>query len=302
MAFEILHGDSAPFAAQAQIDSIDFEILFPIGSQQAVIRGCEVTADSGLQVDVAAGYVKLSSGLALAVANTNPTHDAADATDPRWDIVVVNSSGTVAIRKGAASASNAVFPTLTSGDIALCATWIPATDTVITDTQIVDKRIFTWGPVFMEKTANETMVSDTALQNDNHLKFTMGANEDWAIELFLYYTAPWNAGDFKAAWTHPTGSTFKWGGHRISTAVTSSGGNVNSTAEQAGVSGSAHLAGGAMSGAIGGIAEMCLWRMRGKYEGGANAGDLQLQWAQNVTDTETVTVYVGSTLRVMRLT
>lgn len=110
-----------------------------ISGQDCVTSGCEVTAGTGLQLAVASGVVK-SAGVGYTVGAATPTLGAAHATNPRFDLVVVNSSGAVAVRAGTAS-STPMPPVKTANDVVLAVVYVPATLTTVLSGHIVDMRV-----------------------------------------------------------------------------------------------------------------------------------------------------------------
>jgi exopolysaccharide biosynthesis protein len=69
-----------------------------------IVSGCEPSI-SGLTVTVGAGVVHLFDGTRKELSATNITLDSADSTNPRIDIVYIDSTGTVAKVTGTAAAS-----------------------------------------------------------------------------------------------------------------------------------------------------------------------------------------------------
>jgi len=69
-----------------------------------IVSGCTPTI-SGLTVTVAAGVVHLADGTRKEISATTVTLDAADPTNPRIDLVYIDSTGTVAKITGTAAAS-----------------------------------------------------------------------------------------------------------------------------------------------------------------------------------------------------
>lgn len=104
-----------------------------------VLSGCAVTGGADMTPEVAKGAV-LSNGVMFAVAAGTVTIGTADATNPRIDLVVVNSSGTLAVRAGTAAA-NPKPPARTTNDVVLAAVYVPASDTAIATSQITDLRV-----------------------------------------------------------------------------------------------------------------------------------------------------------------
>jgi hypothetical protein len=112
-----------------------------IQGQDFVTSGCAVTAQGApnLTVAVAAGVV-WSNGVRRAVTAGNVTIGAANATNPRIDLVVVDSTGTKQCRAGTAAAAPKP-PARTTDDVVLAAIYVPANDTTISTDQITDLRL-----------------------------------------------------------------------------------------------------------------------------------------------------------------
>lgn len=144
--------------------AVDFDILTAgISGIDCVLAGCAVTAQGSpdMTVAVAKGAV-LSNGTLRAVTAGNVTISTADSTNPRIDLVVVNSSGTKAARTGTAAA-NPAPPARTANDVVLAMVYVPASDTTISTNQIVDKRIFRQqGPIVIYKTTTAETTNTTA--------------------------------------------------------------------------------------------------------------------------------------------
>lgn len=135
----------------------------------------------------------------------------------------------------------------------------------------------------VRKTANESVTSSTSLQNDDHLVLALGANESWEFDAFVFCTSGSNTPDIKFAFTVPTGTTLNWvsefqEGSTVSnnSLITASGTSVNNAI----TSGSTDLI-----------------RIRGVVTTGANAGNLQFQWAQNSSNGTSTQVLANSYLK-----
>ncbi len=128
-----------------------------------VSSGCAVTPSAGLTVAIASGTV-YSNSAAHIVTGSTLTHGTADATNPRFDFVVVSSSGTLAIRAGTA-ASAPVPPTKSANDVVLAVVYIPAGNVTIAANQIVDLRVFNTaaGVNFVSKDQNYNNVGSYCL-------------------------------------------------------------------------------------------------------------------------------------------
>lgn len=141
MSFTIPNLAAAGFPDQAEPDSVDFDILALGSNMSGVKSGCAVTAQGSpdMTVAVASGTI-YTLGTQKTVTSGNVTIAAADGTNPRFDLIVADSSAAKQRRAGTAAA-NPVFPTLTAGDVALAAVYVPASDTAINSNQIIDKRV-----------------------------------------------------------------------------------------------------------------------------------------------------------------
>lgn len=134
------------------------------------------------------------------------------------------------------------------------------------------------------KAADQTVNNSTTLVNDDTLKFTMAANTSYEFRLyFMFNTAA--AADFKWRHTGPASPT------RLSIArhgIVMAGSSFSAIATDSAYSSidiTMLSASAADPGAI--------WA-QGIIQNGANAGDFQVQWAQNTADASNTQVYKGS--------
>lgn len=139
--FDIPDNDVAFNTNQSIWMSTDIDILTAGFNGVGVISGCGVTAQGSpdMTVAVAAGFVQVASGLVIAVAAGNVTISAANATNPRIDLVSASDTGTKTVTAGTAAASPKA-PALPAGDVALAMVYVPANDTTIESDHITDKR------------------------------------------------------------------------------------------------------------------------------------------------------------------
>ena len=141
MGYTIPNAPDASITDQSEPDSVDFVTL---GNRSSgVVSGCAVTA-SGVadqNVAIASGEVLSNGTYFYFLTGTTLSLGQGDATGPRFDLVVVNSSGAVAKRQGTPG-SNPTFPALTAGDVLLAAVYrASGTSDIVTSTRIIDKRI-----------------------------------------------------------------------------------------------------------------------------------------------------------------
>ena len=153
MAIDIPNVADAASRDQAGPDSVDLNIISAGIAGDGVISGISVTEDSpaSLTVDYAAGTFIIGDSL-VTIGSGSVTATAADATLPRFDLVVVNGAGTVSIVAGTALAQNRVFPAIPATSIALAALDIQAGATTIPTARIIDKRAIVKAPVLRDGT------------------------------------------------------------------------------------------------------------------------------------------------------
>lgn len=128
----------------------------------------------------------------------------------------------------------------------------------------------------VRKTADEVVNNSTTLQNDDHLFLPIGANEIWFLKFFIRGqsgTTP----DFCFIVTVPSGATGSW---------------TRGQGEGAGASNAANSF--AVTGIINGKATIIHFILYAIVINGGNAGNVQLQWAQNYAYTSDSTVYANS--------
>jgi hypothetical protein len=147
------------------------------------------------------------------------------------------------------------------------------------------------GPhLIVRKTADESVTSNTTLQDDDVLALTVLANEVWQITLYLIYQAA-TAGDLKFAWTFPSGTltgAYVW--------LDDSGGyptnNHWNTATSPTPSFAMHGFGTEAEGPI---------PINMLYAVGGTGGTLRFQWAQQTSSGTATTVKANSTLWAAKL-
>lgn len=109
--------------------------------------GCLVTPQGSpnMTVAVATGEVQ-SNGVWFSVTGANATISAADATNPRLDLIVVDSAGAIQTRTGTAAAfstsSTPKPPNRTANDVVLAVVYVAANAASIVGAAITDLRCF----------------------------------------------------------------------------------------------------------------------------------------------------------------
>ncbi len=187
------------------VSAIDVTRLALAQQGLAVYSGCEVTEDNagaGMDVDVSAGHIRLTTSVGVLVTAGEVTLDTADATNARIDLVWVNTSGTLGKTTGTPAATP-VPPDIPSNSVLLAIVSVPASDTTITNSQITDKRTYTKLPQIIRQTANASNTNAASFTN-SELTITMAANERWVGNWNVAYDgADSNTPDFDFDFTVP---------------------------------------------------------------------------------------------------
>lgn len=152
----------------SNIQSILFQeyldvLVAGVNGIDCVLVGCAVTAQGSpdMTLAVAKGAV-LSDGTLRGVTAANVTITTADATNPRIDLVVIDSSGAKQVRAGT-PASAPKPPARTANDVVLASVYVPASDTAITDSQVTDMRVLrTRGPILLYNQSTAVATNNTA--------------------------------------------------------------------------------------------------------------------------------------------
>ena len=137
----------------------------------------------------------------------------------------------------------------------------------------------------VRKAADETVNNSATLQNDDELLFAIAPNEVWHFYLFLrtYSSA---VADIMFRWTLPTGASISWRSIGLNEADT--------LEEWTGILTSSVLR---RAGKATYYPVVC----HGVIVNGANAGDAQLQWAQNTAEASDTIVGINSCIIAHRL-
>jgi len=128
------------------------------------------------------------------------------------------------------------------------------------------------------KSADEIVNNSATLQNDDHLVVAVKANENLTLRVCLVCKTASDVPDMKIAFTVPTGGAIKGKTYVENSAIPTDVADLTS-AQVLGLPGTGRF-----------------WYILAKYTGGANAGSVQLQWAQNTATVEDTTVEAESYL------
>ena len=106
-------------------------------SRTGILSGLVLSEQTtpSLTADLTAGSYVISGTSYSSSSAKTVTFPSADATNPRWDLVSIDSSGTVTVTSGTA-ASNPALPTLPIDNCPIAAVWRAATDDIINNQDI----------------------------------------------------------------------------------------------------------------------------------------------------------------------
>lgn len=166
---------------QAEPDSVDFQVLGD--NTCAVVYDASLTTNgqvtvSGTSYTISVAPFKvISLGTYLTKGTSTSLTLTSGGTNPRYDLVVVPTSGTPVIRVGTESATNPVFPALTAGDVLLASIYRPsggAGSSEATAGRITDKRTFILSNTTWLKTASPS--ASDGINGDLWIDTTATAN------------------------------------------------------------------------------------------------------------------------------
>jgi hypothetical protein len=147
VAFTIPNTAAAAYAPQAGVDAGDVAIVAAAALRFGVVGGCGVVAQAtpNMTVTVGVGIVHFPTFGQVSVSAQTATITAANATNPRHDLVVVNAAGVVSVLAGTPAALTAtgepVYPAAPVNVVVLAAVYVPPAVTAITNAMITDKRM-----------------------------------------------------------------------------------------------------------------------------------------------------------------
>lgn len=149
----------------SNIQSIFFQEYLDVliagqSSIDCVLSGLAITGGADMTPAVAKGAV-LSNRVMFAIAAADVTIGTADSTNPRIDLIVVNSSGALAVRAGTAAAAPKP-PARSANDVVIASVYVGANDTTIGSSQITDLRVTPPFPVCIYRTTTAETTNTTA--------------------------------------------------------------------------------------------------------------------------------------------
>lgn len=139
-------------------------LIEAIGGKNLVLSGFGATSNSNMTYAIAKGAVLTNGVLKAVAANATVTITAADGTNPRLDLIVVDSSGAFQVRTGTPAAAPKP-PARSANDVLLYCVYVPAGDTNLAANQLVDLRLQKdIGPITIFKTSTAELTNTTSSQ------------------------------------------------------------------------------------------------------------------------------------------
>ncbi len=131
---------------QAAPESQDFEYLLLGHQRTGILSGCVVTESSptAQTVDIALGEVMIGGEQVTVAVQLDEAVSSADGSNPRKDLISIDSTGSVVITAGTPAAVPAA-PAVPADSVPLAILLVPTSDNDHEDAQISDKRIFPLG-------------------------------------------------------------------------------------------------------------------------------------------------------------
>lgn len=157
-----------------------------------------------------------------------------------------------------------------------------------------------WGrmqeaPLFVRKTADETVTSSATFQADDHLTLALAVNTTYAFQLLLITNCSTDVPDLKGRLTYPAGCEISWGEQAISFTPTTADGDGVWNAESAdSTSPTNTFFVGTINGTVNGL-------VTGNIVVGATSGSLALEWAQNTSNGAGTVLKKGSHMMLSRV-
>jgi len=137
----------------------------------------------------------------------------------------------------------------------------------------------------LRKTLDESVTSSTTLQNDDDFTFSIGANEVWVVQLYLFTTGV-DTGGLKHDWLFSAGGSYAFGNitwiqHNAGGAISSSSGKETSVGVVQDASSSTVVKGAIVTALL---------------KNGSSAGTVTWRWAQHVSNGTATTIQADSAM------
>lgn len=157
------------------------------------------------------------------------------------------------------------------------------------DGQAVRDMLVSVYPTIIRKSTNESVTSNTTLQNDDELLVAVSSNEEWVIVGHIYPSCTDGTVDIKVGWSAPSGAS---GRHSVAGLALPATSNTNDLRTQSfgtlttGLSAGVPPSGTAESPVFVSVSVVV----------GSTPGNINFQWAQDNSSGTAMTVLAGSFL------
>lgn len=198
-ALEDPPGLPRPIYPQAQFDPVDFDIRTAgFGLGQGVVFGCKVTPSSpeALTFNVSQGQVVIDGVVVDVDAITDVSIPTPNATQPRFDLVLVDDTGVPFASSGTPTTHSPPYPPLPDDAVCLASIYVQADLDEVLTAHIVDKRIPVSLPADatadwqrLEAGADVIRDNNASLVADPDLAFTMADDTAYAIRGHVVFNA-----------------------------------------------------------------------------------------------------------------
>lgn len=162
----------------------------------------------------------------------------------------------------------------------------------IMNTHVRDNQLAEGPHLIARKTSNQSVTSSTTVVNDSALLMSVGANETWLTRWGLLFTTASATAGLRVSWSFPTAGALEGSWSFVNTAAAYSGFGIvsgtNPTTEQA-------------MGAQSAGSDVNYLAIELVYVGGANAGTVQLKWAQTTSNATATVMKTNSALWAVKL-
>lgn len=150
------------FANGDKIYHVELNSIVDAHNENGVLKGLEVTAQStpSLNVDVSAGQCHVDNETYEKTSVTTVLMASGHSTHPRIDMVYYDTALDLVLRTLGTAAATPIPPDIPADDIILALVSVPANDTTIESSQIIDERIFI-RPIGLYYAASDTLLDSS---------------------------------------------------------------------------------------------------------------------------------------------
>jgi predicted transporter len=265
----------------------DFAIQFGGNTVLSILDTGAVTignilADQAIGLDNGTGTINIATDSDVNTTNigTGSGADTVNVGDSNANVVLTDANWSIT-GAGAANFSSTTGSGLTDCDTQTSKLlWDSSTGQFSCGTDRASAAV--------RKSANETVTSSTALQDDNELLFAAGTSETWVYQVsFIYTTGSSGTPDIRVGMNGPAGSTCVYQASDIAHAGNASAGVTACNTSISLATTATGTKGGWLSGSV---------------TTAGTSGNIAFRWAQNTSSGTSTVVSAGSSLTAFKLT